>query len=218
MRRAMLERVALSKAGVRRMGVGACVVAVSVLLAACSEKPAEAPSPEAMPSAPATAPVNSPEAPAAPVPPVTSSTPAPQLAPSAGATAQLSAEPRKLPLSVQGVSSSGATVRVKGIEIGTDATVLDVSMSFSNRITNSTMMALTDTFLEDETGARLQIKRPDDNRNLTIHAGDTLNGQLVFMGAVPASARTLRLVFNEGNPDDNIVAPGLTIDLPLQGG
>lgn len=109
-------------------------------------------------------------------------------------------------------------MRVKSIEIGTDATVLDVSISFANRITNSTMLAHLDTFLEDESGARLQVKRPEDNRNLTIHAGETLNGQLVFMGVVPASARKMRLVFNEGNPDDNIVAPGLTVDLPLQGG
>ncbi len=208
MRAAMIAQIAMH--GRERAGVAIGVLAMALLLTACKDNKVEAP------LAPPPAAVN---------PPATSSTtPAPLSPPVApptqqsGASAQVSAEPRKLPLSVQGVSSSGATVRVKSIEIGTDATVLDVSISFANRITNSTMMALTDTFLEDERGARLQIKRPDDNRNLTIHAGETLNGQLVFMGMVPASARTMRLVFNEGNPDDNIVAPGLTMDLPLQGG
>ena len=125
---------------------------------------------------------------------------------------------RKLPLNVQGVAAAGVTVRVKGIEIGTDATVLDVSISFANRITSSTMLAMLDTYLEDESGSRLQIKRPTNNRDLIIREGEMLNGQLVFMGAVPASARKLRLVFNESNTDDNIVAPGFSVDLPLSGG
>jgi len=119
---------------------------------------------------------------------------------------------------VQGVAPAGITVRVKGVEIGGDATVLDVSISFANRITDSTMLALADTFLEDEHGARLHIKRPDGNRDITIREGETLDGQLVFLGSVPTTARTLRLVFNDGNDGDNIVAPGLVMELPLQGG
>lgn len=208
MNRAIPARTAVHGKG--HGGTAICALALAVLLAACKDKAPEAP------LAPAPAAVNPPAA--ASLAPAPAPAPVAQPTPQSGASGQISAEPRKLPLSVQGVSSSGATVRVKSIEIGTDATVLDVSMSFANRITNSTMMALTDTFLEDESGARLQIKRPEDNRNLTIHAGETLNGQLVFMGVVPASARKMRLVFNEGNPDDNIVAPGLTVDLPLQGG
>ncbi|MPN62496.1 hypothetical protein SDC9_210245 [bioreactor metagenome] len=107
---------------------------------------------------------------------------------------------------------------MKAVEIGADATVLDVSISFSNRITDSTMLAMADTFIEDENGGRLQIKRPDGNRDLAIRQGETLDGKLVFMGAVSPSARKLRLVFNEGNQTDNIVAPGLVMELPLQGG
>ena len=125
------------------------------------------------------------------------------------------AVPRKLPLGVQGVAPAGVTVRVKGIEVGGDATVLDVSISFANRITDSTMLALADTFLEDESGARLHIKRPEDNRDLVIREGQTLDGQLVFLGSVPATARRVRLVFNEGNDGDNIVAPELAMELPL---
>lgn len=121
-------------------------------------------------------------------------------------------------MGVQGVAPAGVTVRVKGVEIGGDATVLDVSISFANRITDTTMLALADTYLQDESGAKLHIKRPDSNRDLTIREGETLNGQLVFMGSVPTSAKQLKLVFNDGNKGDNIVAPGLAFDLPLQGG
>ena len=174
------------------------VAAVALMLVACKDK-----SPEAPPPAPA-------------VPVETAPATFPAAAPAA-APATVAA-PKRVPLAVQGVAPAGVTVRVKAVEIGADATVLDVSISFANRITDTTMLALADTYLQDESGARLHIKRPDNNRDITIREGETLDGQLVFMGAVAPSARKLKLVFNEGNQGDNIVAPGLVVDLPLQGG
>jgi len=179
--------------------------AAAVVLAACKER---APEPQV---AAATAPV--PAAGPAPTAPATQAAPAP-----APAAAPAAATPKKVPMSIQGVAAAGVTVRVKAVEIGADATVLDVSISFANRITDTTMLALADTYLQDESGARLHIKRPDNNRDITIREGETLDGQLVFMGAVAPSARKLKLVFNDGNQGDNIVAPGLVVDLPLQGG
>ena len=190
-----------------RKGSAVAMAAVALMLVACKDK-----SPEAPPPAPAvpveTAPATFPAA--APVAAVPAPTPA-----AAPATV---AAPKRVPLAVQGVAPAGVTVRVKAVEIGADATVLDVSISFANRITDTTMLALADTYLQDESGARLHIKRPDNNRDITIREGETLDGQLVFMGAVAPSARKLKLVFNEGNQGDNIVAPGLVVDLPLQGG
>ncbi|RYF25517.1 MAG: hypothetical protein EOO33_09365 [Comamonadaceae bacterium] len=192
----------------------AAVLAVPLLalaLSACKDQasapataaaPAAAPAPAAIAAVtPAPAPVAAP-APAAVAPP----------------QAAEAAAPRKLTVGVQGVAAAGVTVRVKGVEIGGDATILDVSISFANRITDNTMLALADTYLQDESGAKLHIKRPDSNRDLTIREGETLNGQLVFLGSVPTSAKQLKLVFNDGNKGDNIVAPGLAFDLPLQGG
>ena len=190
-----------------RKGSAVAMAAVALMLVACKDK-----SPEATPPAPAvpveTAPATLPAAaPAAAVP-----------APTPAAAPATVAAPKRVPLAVQGVAPAGVTVRVKAVEIGADATVLDVSISFANRITDTTMLALADTYLQDESGARLHIKRPDNNRDITIREGETLDGQLVFMGAVAPSARKLKLVFNEGNQGDNIVAPGLVVDLPLQGG
>ena len=190
-----------------RKGSAAAMAAVALMLVACKDKSPEAPPPApAVPveTAPATLPA---AAPAAAVP-----------APTPAAAPATVAAPKRVPLAVQGVAPAGVTVRVKAVEIGADATVLDVSISFANRITDTTMLALADTYLQDESGARLHIKRPDNNRDITIREGETLDGQLVFMGAVAPSARKLKLVFNEGNQGDNIVAPGLVVDLPLQGG
>lgn len=188
-----------------RRGAALAVAAAAVVLAACKER---APEPQV---AAATAPV--PAAGPAPTAPATQAAPAP-----APAAVPAAATPKKVPMSIQGVAAAGVTVRVKAVEIGADATVLDVSISFANRITDTTMLALADTYLQDESGARLHIKRPDNNRDITIREGETLDGQLVFMGAVAPSARKLKLVFNDGNQGDNIVAPGLVVDLPLQGG
>lgn len=190
-----------------RKGSAVAMAAVALMLVACKDKSPEAPPPApAVPveTAPATLPA---AAPAAAVP-----------APTPAAAPATVAAPKRVPLAVQGVAPAGVTVRVKAVEIGADATVLDVSISFANRITDTTMLALADTYLQDESGARLHIKRPDNNRDITIREGETLDGQLVFMGAVAPSARKLKLVFNEGNQGDNIVAPGLVVDLPLQGG
>ncbi len=184
-------------------GTALAVAAAALLLAACKDRAPDAPAAApAVSAAPAAAPVAAP-------PPDT---------PPAPAAAPVATAPKRVPLAIQGVAAAGVTVRIKAVEIGADATVLDVSISFANRITDTTMLALADTYLQDESGARLHIKRPDNNRDITIREGETLDGQLVFMGAVPPSARKLKLVFNDGNEGDNIVAPGLVVDLPLQGG
>lgn len=195
---------------------------LAVFAAGCKDQAATATPAGAAPpveaAAPAPTPPPAPAAPKAPAPEDRPSAVDPAAAASEPAAAAPAAPPRRLPLSVQGVAPAGVTVRVKAVEIGGEATVLDVSISFANRITDSTMLALTDTFLEAEDGARLHIKRPQDNRDLMIREGQTLDGQLVFLGSVPTTARKLRLVFNEGNDGDNIVAPGLVVQLPLQEG
>ena len=200
-----------TRQGLRR-GVPICgLLAAALLLGACKDRAPDAPQPVAATPAPSVTPAAAPPSATAPVALGTTPNGAP---PVAAATAA----PKKVALSIQGVAPAGVTVRVKGVEIGSDATVLDVSISFANRITDTTMLALADTYLQDESGARLHIKRPDNNRDITIREGETLDGQLVFMGAVAPTVRKLKLVFNDGNQGDNIVAPGLVIDLPLQGG
>lgn len=204
----------LNQLPTRRNGlaVGGVLVA-TLLLGACKDRAVDTATVGAPPASSAAA-VPAPTVAAQPA--ANAAAPAAPVAPAVPAMAATGV-PKKLALSIQGVAPAGVTVRVKSVEIGGDATVLDVSISFANRITDSTMLALADTYLQDENGARLHIKRPENNRDMTIREGQTLDGQLVFMGAVAPSARKLKLVFNDGNDGDNIVAPGLVVDLPLQG-
>lgn len=117
---------------------------------------------------------------------------------------------------VQGAAPAGLTVRVKSIEMGADATVLDISASFANPLTGSTKLAFGQTFLETAEGQRLMLKRPDDNRDLRILTGDTMEGRLVFLGSVPANATQLRLVINDGASGEDLIGPGLVMQLPVK--
>lgn len=182
----------------------AMAVAATLFAAGCSDRATDATPPAVTP---------------APAPVAAAPTPAPPAvaaAPAAPAPAPAPAAERQLPLSVQGVASAGLTVRVKGIELGPDATVLTVSASFASQLTNWTQMASGDTYLQDADGNKLMLKRVEDNRYLKIKNGDTMEGRLVFLGAVPPSATQVKLVLNEGSPQDDPNSPGLTIDLPLK--
>ncbi|MBS0426537.1 MAG: hypothetical protein JSR41_04515 [Proteobacteria bacterium] len=180
----------------------AVAVAATLFAAGCSDRATDATPPAVTP---------------APAPVAAAPTPAPPaVATAPAAPAPAPAAARQLPLSVQGVASAGLTVRVKGIELGPDATVLTVSASFASQLTNWTQMASGDTYLQDADGNKLMLKRVEDNRYLKIKNGDTMEGRLVFLGAVPPSATQVKLVLNEGSPQDDPNSPGLTIDLPLK--
>jgi len=84
---------------------------------------------------------------------------------------------KKIPLSVQGVAKAGVSTRVKGIEIGGDVTVLDVSIAYSGFNSSIQMAAFGNAFIEDEQGLRLPLRSPDDNEHLTIQHKDVLQGQ-----------------------------------------
>ncbi len=71
-------------------------------------------------------------------------------------------------------------------------------------------------FLLLDTGERLFLSPPASNTRLTIPAGQTFEGDLVFLGRLP-EARNAVLVLNENSPIDNeySTTPGFRIDIPL---
>lgn len=134
------------------------------------------------------------------------------------ANTPVTAEPRgvrTVPVDVQGVTDVGATVRVKNVDLAEDATIIDVSISFGGDRTNNVQMASSATYIELPDGHRLPLKAPEGNPNMNIVKGDTMNGRLVFMGAVPRNAQQISLVFNEGSSSDSIIGPFLRLTIPL---
>jgi len=130
----------------------------------------------------------------------------------------VTAQPRQtrtVPVDIQGVTDVGATVRVKNVDLAEDATIIDVSISFGGDRTNNVQMASSETYVELPNGQRLMLKPPEGNPNMNIVKGDTMNGRLVFMGAVPRDAQQISLVFNEGSSSDSIIGPFLRLTIPL---
>lgn len=142
----------------------------------------------------------------------------PAEAAAAAANTPVTAQPRQtrsVPVDVQGVTEVGATVRVKQVDLAEDATILDVSISFASKMTNNVEMASNPTYIELPSGQKLMLKAPEGNPDMNIVNGDTMNGRLVFMGAVPRDAQRIAVVFNEGSSSDSIIGPFLRLDVPL---
>ncbi|WP_184715391.1 hypothetical protein [Caulobacter sp.] len=147
-------------------------------------------------------------------------TTSPEATAAAAANTPVTAQPRQtrsIPVDVQGVTEVGATVRVKNVDLAEDATVLDVSISFAGKATNNVEMATNPTYIQLPGGQKLMLKAPEGNPNMNIVNGDTMNGRLVFMGAVPRDAQKITVVFNEGSTSDSIIGPFLRLDVPLNG-
>ena len=197
----MQQQPVFSFARLHTLAVGATVAAACTMLAACSDKPNTA--------APAqTDAVSTQQAASAGTtqPPVAEAAPATPVAPEAG---------RKVAVNAQASSPMGLTVRVKQVELAADATILTVSISLGGDQTIFTSLVDANTYLLDEAGNRLMPKLPEDNRFLRVRKGEPLEGELVFMGALPANARQVELVINEGNAPDNTSGPGLKLSLPI---
>ena len=197
----MQQQKIFSFARLHSLALGATVAAACTLLAACSDKPntvvpAQTEAANAQQAAPAEA----------TQPPVAEAAPATPAAPEAG---------RKVAVNAQASSPMGLTVRVKQVELAADATILTVSISLGGDQTIFTSLVDANTYLLDEAGNRLMPKLPEDNRFLRVRKGETLEGELVFMGALPANARQVEWVINEGNAPDNTSGPGLKLSLPI---
>lgn len=190
-----------------RAGLGAALLATTsaLWLGACSKGP------QTQEVAPPQAAVQQQDQPAADAAPAQgdgmAAAPAPAAAPS-----------RIVAVDAQAVSPLGLTVRVKQVELAPDATVLSVSLSLGGDKTIFTSLSAGDTYLRDEAGNKILIKAPADNPHLRVRKGETLEGQLVFMGALPASTRQVEWVINDGHAPDDDSGPGLKLNLPLGAG
>lgn len=67
-----------------------------------------------------------------------------------------------------------------------------------------------------DTGERLYLSPPVNNTRLSVPAGQTLEGELVFLGRLPP-VRAATLVLNENAQTDSehTTTPGFRIDLPV---
>lgn len=125
----------------------------------------------------------------------------------------------KIPANVQATAAVGVVVRVKEVVAAEDVTLVTVSASYSGE-TSFLELAYSDsgTYLQDENGQKYPLRSPEENPNLRISRGDTMQGRLVFLGRVAPESKKIKLVFNEGRAGSDTSGPGLSIDVPLISG
>ncbi|MFT4162187.1 hypothetical protein [Shinella sp.] len=113
----------------------------------------------------------------------------------------------------------GLTVQVKSVTVGDDATKVRLLASFDSHQTNSINMNDNENAYiawgEGEQD-RLHLRQIADNKWMRIGNGQTMEGDLVFPGVLPAGVTKVSLVFNPGNTGDDTSAPGVTVPLELK--
>ncbi|WP_298742754.1 hypothetical protein [uncultured Brevundimonas sp.] len=172
---------------------------VIVLAAAACDRQAEEP---------AGAPAGSPG------PAATAPTPAP---PTSG-PASLWNGGQAAPLDIQVAHPDGVVLQLTSLQSRPTETVVGVRVINGrdreiqlNRFNNN-----RDGFIVVDSGERIYLSPPPGNPRLAIQAGQTLEGELVFLGRLPPG-QTAILVLNENSSTDNqyTTNPGFRIDLPL---
>jgi len=134
--------------------------------------------------------------------------------------AMASAEERTFTIAGGQVSAPvGLTVQVKAVTIGEDATTVRLLASFDSHVTNSVNMNDGENaYLAWGEGdhERLHLRQIADNKWMRIGNGQTMEGDLVFPGVIPADVTKVSLVFNPGREGNDGNAPGVTIPLELK--
>ncbi|UVO49838.1 hypothetical protein M0208_04625 [Sphingomonas sp. SUN019] len=122
------------------------------------------------------------------------------------------------PLEIQVAHPNGVVLQVTSLQSRATDTAVGVRVINGrkdeidlNRWTNN-----REGFLLLESGERLYLSPPTTNPRLTVPAGQTFEGELVFLGRLPA-VKSGVLVLNEDSSTDSQYStnPGFRIDLPL---
>lgn len=124
-----------------------------------------------------------------------------------------------MPLDIQLAHPNGVVLQLTSLQSRATETVVGVRVINGrtrevqlNRFNNN-----RHGYIVVDSGERIYLSPPPSNAQLAIQAGQTLEGELVFLGRLPR-AQSAVLVLNENSSTDNqhTAQPGFRIDLPLQ--
>lgn len=178
-----------------RSGAGVSIAVAVLLLAGCGrEEPAVAE-----------------QAPAGAEPAATTAAPAP--APSGS----LWRGGQAVPLDIQVAHPNGVVLQVISLQSREMDTVVGVRIL--NGADNEIQLNRFNNrqgYIVVESGERIYISPPAGNTTLAVQPGQSMEGELVFLGRLPQSSSAV-LVLNENSQTDNRYTrtPGFRIDLPL---
>ena len=122
-----------------------------------------------------------------------------------------------VPLDIQVAHPNGVVLQVTSLQSREVDTVVGVRIL--NGADNEIQLNRFNNrqgYIVVESGERIYISPPAGNTRLAIQPGQSMEGELVFLGRLPQSSSAV-LVLNENSQTDNRYTrtPGFRIDLPL---
>jgi hypothetical protein len=123
------------------------------------------------------------------------------------------------PLDIQSAHPNGVVLQLTSIQSRPTETAIGVRvLNGRDREIQLNRFNNRNGYIVLDTGDRLYLSPPANNTRISIPAGQTLEGELVFLGRLPPTQSAV-LILNENSSIDNqySTTPGFRIDLPLGG-
>lgn len=125
----------------------------------------------------------------------------------------------EVPLDVQVAHPNGVVLQLTSLQSRDTETVVGVRViNGDDKAVDLNRYNNRDGYLVVESGERLYLSPPAGNPRLAVQPGQTLEGELVFLGRLPQTQSAI-MVLNENSSTDSehTQVPGFRIDLPLAG-
>ncbi len=121
-------------------------------------------------------------------------------------------------LNLQTNHATGSVLRVTGVRFEGDHIAVDIAFTNgSDREQKLNQYSNNDFVLRDDAGNVYHLSAPPNNGDVSVPAGQSLEGEFVFLGRINPQATALTLVTNEdyGSDTDYARDPKMTIQIPM---
>lgn len=139
--------------------------------------------------------------------------------PEVGASASLWQGGAQRPIDIQSAHPNGVVLQLTSIQSRPTETAIGIRvLNGRERAIELNRFNNRNGYIVLDSGERLYLSPPANNSRISIPAGQTLEGELVFLGRLPPVNNAV-LILNENASSDSqhTTTPGFRIDLPLAG-
>ncbi len=122
------------------------------------------------------------------------------------------------PVGVQAPSVGGVVLDVLSVRSAGERSLVKVRVMNGYNSDISLDPARLNTYLITDSGEKLMLIEPATNPDLSVPAGKTMDGDLVFQGALPSSGRAMLVINQHGRVDrESTSSPKFEVALTLDG-
>lgn len=121
-------------------------------------------------------------------------------------------------LDLQANHASGSVLRVTGVRFASDHIAVDLAFTNGSRYEQTLNTYSSNRFvLRDDLGNVYNLSPPPNNGDVAVPAGQSLEGEFVFLGRLNPGASALTLVTNEqhGGDQSTTRSPKMTLQIPF---